>query len=104
MLLPRFTIRTAFIGVTILAVVFVVVGMAFRGDNWAWGITIGLVSLAVTMLVHAAWFGIVSIFARLPSAQPSAPARVLAGATSATSAQQSEPKVESPENRVEAKA
>jgi len=98
MLMPRFTIRTAFVGVTILAVVFVVVGMAFRGDNWAWGITIGLISLAVTMLVHAAWFGIVSMFARLPSAQSSAPARVLSGATSATGARQTEPKVESSEN------
>jgi hypothetical protein len=72
MLLPRFTIRTAFLGVTVSAVVFVVVGIAFRGDNWAWGITIGLVSLAVTA-VHAALVRHCRC-TRLPSAQTCRPA------------------------------
>jgi hypothetical protein len=76
MLLPRFTIRTILIVVTICACAFVVVGMAVRGEQWAWGVTIALISLAVTGAVHAAWFGIVWSFARVPSQPP--PTRVVA--------------------------
>jgi hypothetical protein len=69
MLVPRFSIRTTLGVVTIAAIVFVVAGMAIRGETWAWGITIAVITLAVTMLVHAAWFGIVWMFARMPAAQ-----------------------------------
>ena len=75
MIMPRFTIRTGLVGVTFCALVFVVAGMALRGETWAWGITIGLVSLLVTLAVHAAWFGLVWTFARLPAAQPAVPVR-----------------------------
>jgi hypothetical protein len=70
MLLPRFTIRTLLVLLTICAIVFVLVGTAFRGQYWAWGVTIAIVSLIVTALTHVAWFGIVWLFARLPSLQP----------------------------------
>jgi hypothetical protein len=76
MLVPRFTIRTIFSVVTIAAVVFVVAGMALRGETWAWGITIGMITLVVTMLVHAAWFGIVWMFAQLPALPADTPLRV----------------------------
>jgi hypothetical protein len=70
MLLPRFTIRTLLVICTLFAVVFVMVGTAYRGQYWAWGVTFGLVSLIVAALVHAAWFGIVSLLARLMSPRP----------------------------------
>jgi hypothetical protein len=80
MLMPRFTIRTALVGVTLCALIFVVVGMAVRGETWAWGITIALVSLIITLLVHAAWFGLVWTFARLPAA-PALPAQSVVSTT-----------------------
>ena len=49
MLLPRFTIRALLVVLTISAFVFVIAGMAVRGQHWAWGITIGILSLAFTM-------------------------------------------------------
>ena len=69
MLLPRFSIRTLLGLLTVCACAFVIVGMAARGENWAWGVTIGLASLLVTALVHAAWFGVVWLFAQMPAAR-----------------------------------
>jgi hypothetical protein len=37
-----------------------------RGHLWAWGATIGVLSLAATLLVHAGWFGLVWLFSLLP--------------------------------------
>lgn len=68
MFVPQFTIRTTFAAVTLYALLFLIVGFAVRGDSFAWGFTIGLVSLIVTALVHAAWFGVVWLFAQLPAA------------------------------------
>jgi hypothetical protein len=56
MLLPRFSIRTLLVLLTLGAVASVIIGTAFRGQNWAWGASIGLLSLFVTALFHAAWF------------------------------------------------
>ena len=67
MLLPRFTLRTILAVVTVCALLFVVVGMAARGQTWAWGVVIGILSLLVTALVHAAWFGMVWMFAQIPT-------------------------------------
>ncbi|MCI0335504.1 MAG: hypothetical protein L0228_20040 [Planctomycetes bacterium] len=69
-LLPRFSIRTLFWMITASAFAFVVAGMAARGQDWAWGVTIGLASVLIAALVHAAWFGVVWLFAQLPSARP----------------------------------
>ena len=66
-LLPRFSIRTLLTMLTLAAVAFLIAGMAYRGQYWAWGVTIGLASLLLTALVHAAWFGLVWLFARGPS-------------------------------------
>ncbi|MCC7085320.1 MAG: hypothetical protein IT427_09970 [Pirellulales bacterium] len=70
MLLPRFSIRTLLVLLTLAAIVSVVVGMAVRGQNWAWGFSIGLLSLILTGLVHAAWFGIVWILAQMSTSDP----------------------------------
>jgi hypothetical protein len=51
-------------------VAFVMVGTAYRGQYWAWGVTIALISLIVTAIAHAAWFGIVWLFIRLLPAPP----------------------------------
>jgi hypothetical protein len=75
MLLPRFTIRALLVMLTVCAFVFVIVGMAFRGQHWAWGITIGMLSLAFTALVHAAWFSVVWILAQMQSRKQEKPAR-----------------------------
>lgn len=69
MLVPRFTIRTLLVLLTASAFVFVIAGLGFRGHEWAWGVTIGLLSLVFTALVHAAWFGAMWLFARAPAQQ-----------------------------------
>lgn len=68
MLVPRFSIRTLLIMLSLSAVACLIIGMGFRGQHWAWGASIGLLSLLVTMLVHAAWFSVIWFFARLGSA------------------------------------
>jgi hypothetical protein len=75
MLVPRFTIRAMLVVMTFCAVFFLVIGIAFRGQNWAWGIAIGVLSLAVTALVHAACFGMVWLFAQLFTPSPAASGR-----------------------------
>ena len=67
LLLPRFSIRTLFWLITASAFVFVVVGMAARGHDWAWGVSIGLLSILFTAVVHAALFCVVWLFGRLLS-------------------------------------
>jgi hypothetical protein len=69
-LLPRFSIRTLFWLVTASAVLFVVVGMAAREHDWAWGVSIGLASILFTAVVHGALFGVVWLFGQLGSARP----------------------------------
>lgn len=72
-LVPRFTIRALLVMITIAAIVFVMIGTAARGQQfWAWGVTIGLVSVIFTALAHAAWFGFVWMFMRL-SQSPAPP-------------------------------
>ena len=69
MLLPRFTLRAILGILTLAAFVFLVAGMAYRGQTWAWGVTIAVICAAITLLVHAGWFGVVWLFAQMPSAQ-----------------------------------
>lgn len=72
MLAPRFSIRTLLALLTAGAVVFLVAGMAVRGEMWAWGVTIAAMSLAVTAIAHGVWFGLVWLFAQLPSSRRAA--------------------------------
>jgi hypothetical protein len=69
-LVPRFTIRTLLVIITLAAIIFVMIGTATRGQYWAWGVTIGLVSVVITAFAHAAWFGIVWMFMRMSHGQP----------------------------------
>jgi hypothetical protein len=68
MLVPRFSIRTLLAMLTVGAVACLIAGMAYRGQYWAWGVTIALASLVVTALLHAALFGVIWIFAQLTGA------------------------------------
>lgn len=83
MIMPRFTIRTGLAIVTGCALFFVVVGVALRGEGWAWGIAIAVISLLITLLVHAAWFGLVTSSAGLASPQAPGPVPSLAPALTA---------------------
>ncbi|MEX2317824.1 MAG: hypothetical protein WD669_11770 [Pirellulales bacterium] len=69
MLAPRFSIRTLLAVLTVGAIVFLLAGVAVRGELWAWGVTIGALSVVVAALVHAAWFGLVWLFAQLPASR-----------------------------------
>jgi fucose permease len=70
MLLPRFSIRTLLVLLTIGAAASVVIGTAFRGQNWAWGASIGLLSLFITFVFHAAWFAAISGLTQRRAARP----------------------------------
>jgi hypothetical protein len=65
MLIPRYTIRAILAVTTVAAFVFVIAGLAVRGHAWAWGVTFGVASLLLAMLVQAACYGIVWCFTRL---------------------------------------
>lgn len=67
MLLPSFSIRALMLMLTLGAVAFLIVGMGFRGQHWAWGASVALFSLLVTAIVHAAWFGVIWLFVRKSS-------------------------------------
>jgi hypothetical protein len=69
MLLPRFTLRTILAAITVSALFFVLIGAGYRGQLWAWGAAIGVVSLEVTLIVQAALFCLVRSCARLSKAQ-----------------------------------
>jgi hypothetical protein len=73
MLLPSFSIRALLLMLTLGAIAFLIVGMAFRGQHWAWGASVALFSVLVTAIVHAAWFGIIWLFVQ-KSSTPDTPA------------------------------
>jgi Na+-driven multidrug efflux pump len=56
MFAPRYSIRTILIVMTGLAFYFLLAGLGVRGHAWAGGIAIGVGSLLVVALVHAAFF------------------------------------------------
>jgi len=65
MILPRFSIRTAMIGLTIAAMFFVVVGDAVRGKAWAVAISVGIASLLVTLLFHVLLYTLSAVSAKM---------------------------------------
>src|ERR1043165_1963198 len=70
MLFPHFTIRTLLILITVCAFAFVIAGFAVRGEHWALAVTVGLVSVLFTLLIHAAWFAAVWLLSQLQSKPP----------------------------------
>ena len=61
-LIPQFTIRWMLMLTAACAVVFSVFGLAVRGNGWAAGVSIAVVSVAVALLVHASMFALVWAF------------------------------------------
>ena len=59
MLIPQYSIRRL-MGITaVCAVICLIFGLGARGSLWATGASLGLFALAVVMMVHAAFFGLV---------------------------------------------
>lgn len=70
MLVPQFTLRAILAVTTVAAFAFVIAGLAVRGHAWAWAVTIGVACLLVAMLVQAACYCMVCLFARLGERPP----------------------------------
>jgi hypothetical protein len=56
MLIPRFSLRTLVIVMTAAAVVSCAGAFAVRGHHWAIAFSVALLSLVLTLLLHAAFF------------------------------------------------
>ena len=65
MLIPRFSLLTLFVGMTLLTGFFYLVARAVRGDHWALGVTLGLGSLILVFVVHAGLFLLAFVWDRL---------------------------------------
>lgn len=58
-LIPQFSIRWLLALTAVCALVFSVFGLAVQGSYWAAGVSIGIASLAVLLLVHGLMFALV---------------------------------------------
>ena len=56
MLLPRYSLRTTVYGLTGCAVLFFIVGQAFRGQGWAVVISVAVVCIFATLTFHGLFF------------------------------------------------
>ncbi len=70
MLLPRYSLRTTLLVTTVCALFFVVLGQAVHGRPWAIVVSVAVVSLLVTLLVHALLYFITTVLSRLVGSQP----------------------------------
>ncbi len=84
MLIPRFSLRTTWLGVTVCSVFFVIVGYAYRGEAWAVVIAVAVLSIFVTLAIHAIFYALVTAFGRIVGAQIS-PARTSQGGVQSSS-------------------
>ena len=64
MLLPRFSLRTMLLLAGGVAIASVFAGQAVGGRIWAMGLTVGLLSIGLALLVQAAFFALGSAAAR----------------------------------------
>ncbi len=65
MLIPQYTIRWLLTLTAACAVAFSIFGLAVQGSPWAQGVSIGIVSLVVVLLIHAFLFTLVWVVAPL---------------------------------------
>lgn len=57
-MLPRFSIKIALIVMTVGGVLSVALAAAVRGDEWAIGVMVAIVSAPVMLLFHAFFYGL----------------------------------------------
>jgi len=67
MLIPQFSIRWLLALMTVCAVVFSIVGLAVRGTAWAAGVSIGIGSGVILVLVYGLLFAAVWVFSQVMS-------------------------------------
>lgn len=65
MILPRFTLRTTILGVTLAALFSLVLVRADAGDTWAIAASVAVASLVVIVLVHACLYVVIAATSRV---------------------------------------
>ncbi len=65
MLIPQYSLRWLFGLTAVCAVISLITASALRGQGWAIGVTIGLVSLLVVIGVHVLLFAAVWLYSKL---------------------------------------
>ena len=78
MLLPRYSLRTTLLGITLCTVVFLIVGYAYRGHAWALVISVAIASLGVTLAFHVGFYLLAAALGHVVGARI-APARTNQG-------------------------
>jgi hypothetical protein len=78
MLIPRFSLRWLLLLTTVCAVFFLVVRFAFRGDFWAIGLVVTVVTLVVASFTYGLLFSLAFVLAALlrlvrPSSRSASP-------------------------------
>ncbi len=83
MLLPRFTLRTTLIGITVCAFFGLVLARADAGDLWAYAASVAVKSLAVIVAVHACMYLLIAATSRVLGSR-TLPARTRQGGVQAS--------------------
>ena len=65
MLIPQFSLRFLLAVTTVAALVCLVISLAVQGHQWAAGVSIGLLALAVALALHGLLFFLVWLFSLL---------------------------------------
>ncbi len=63
MLIPRFSLRALLIATAVCAMFSLVIAGAVRGQEWAIGVTAGVIALAAIVLFHPLAFALAAVMA-----------------------------------------
>lgn len=100
MLIPQFSLRTTLKVVTVCALLFLIAGQALEGRAWAMGVTVGVLSVLATLLVHSGFFAFTAAMSSIVGTQQS-PARTSQGGLQLSSDIELLPTHAAPSNRTE---
>ncbi len=78
MLIPQFSLRTTLQVLTVCAVLFLVAGQALAGKAWAVIVTVAVLSVLATLLVHGCFYLVAAALSKLTGTQQT-PARTSQG-------------------------
>ena len=84
MLIPRFSLRTTLILLTVCAFFFLVVGRATQGDAWAIVVTFAVLAVVLALVVQAMFYLLAWLLGKIVGAQI-APARTSQGGIQSSS-------------------